>query len=290
MSRKLVALLVVVWMGWSGAVVARAEGFDLTLSVTASIGKDGFSLADSSVTAIVSTTMNGWKLSSSTTFSLAFALLEEKIKASGKVSDYNISDEVSLDFKNPVKNKLTVATKMGVWDFTSVTVMSVAMDLSKFELNGETLKVGTTTKDGVGLSSATTFNLAGFQKEVVTLSGTISGVSVSETTEVTQSGSFKSTWDMSTAVEGLSLSRHTVYTNDGFASDTLTVSGKYDKYDWSVSKTFGKKGWMSLDVDVSTKLDRFDLDGSFSWTPEGFGAASLTASTTFEGLGAPPKK
>ncbi len=275
---------------WGGSGVAGAQTFDVTVSVTASIGKEGFSLDNSTVSAAVSTEWSGVKITSTTTFSLALALVSEVLVTSGKFGDYNWTDEMVIDFKNPIQDTFTLSTKMGDWNLTSVTVLKYTLDFSVFELVGETLKAATTTKDGVTLSSATTVNFEGFQKEVIAFSGSLSGLSISSKTDIGKSGLNSSTWVMGASVGDLSLSRTTVYKADGFFSDTLSVGGKYDKYNWTVTKTFGKTGWSICDLTVTTKMDRFDLTGYLSWTPEGFGGASLTASTTFKGLGAPPKE
>jgi hypothetical protein len=254
MMKKLSWLLLLsLFVGWSGAVGANAQTFDVTVAVTAYIGAEGFSMSNSSVSATVSTKMNDWTFTSTTAFSLGFEFLGETLVASGKVSDYNVTNELFVDMKNPMSNALSVSTKMGPWNLKSTTALSIAMDFSKFELVGETISVNT-SKDGLGLTSATTFNLDGFKSQTFTVSGSISGLSVVQSTVIGKTGLSQLIWDMSTTIDGISLFREAIYTPEGLASDSLTISGTMDKYDWSATCTFGKTGWMSKTLTVSTSF------------------------------------
>jgi hypothetical protein len=252
MSIKLGSLLLFLLFGWGGAVAANAQTFDVTVSVTAVIGPEGFSMSSSSVSAVVSTKMNDWSITSTTAFSLTFDFLGETLVASGKVSDYNVKSELFLDLKNPISEILTISTQMGSWTLSSITTVSIAMDLSKVDLVGEGIKIANKTKDGVGLSSTTTVNFEGFKSESFTISGMVADLSIVQTTVIGKTGLSQSIWDLSATVEGFSLFRETIYTAEGFSSDMLSVDWTVDKYDLNVTSNFGKTGWINKSITVGT--------------------------------------
>ena len=284
---------------------ALGQTFSVDLSASLPFDLSGPALEEASLTATVSTELEGVSVSATGVLTLA-GLSSAVVSASTTVEGVSISSRTTFTSEGFSSENLTVSRAFDPFQ------LSAAVTLKPGGFESATFSARTQTAEGVSLSGSTKITREGFAQKVLSVGLSMSGLQLSRTTVLTPQGLARESWTMTAQVQGYQISRTTVFTAEGFASETISLATTVEDIDLSGSTTFDTTGFAgaelnlsgaltdevsfdsttSLDaswawkkkVSVSGSLDRFDLTGTFWITPEGFERGRLDVSTSFQDL------
>jgi len=255
---------------------ARAQAFDVELSLNVPFNLEGFGFGSTVLEGNVSTTVSGVQAALSlSTNGLAFDGGELTLGA--ELQGAHVTSITDFTLAGFAQHVLVLSGSVAQVRWASTTVVSTE------GFAAQTFKASVQQKrktHTMSLSGTTKFGPKGFSSHTLDVGASMGKAQIKRSTTFDLSGVTSDTWVMGMTVKGVALSHVSVFGPAGLVQDRISLSTRLGQAQVNSTTVLTGEGFDSETVSVSGTIQNVGLNSATRFNAEGFSGETLRVQRT----------